>query len=183
MNKTFLISWPRSGRGAFVKLLKGYFAPELVLKYSPQAMNSDALVVFEHDVALELEVSDQNQYIVLVREPLNALMSWLWFEVDFAEKHKAPPVSWEEWAPRQFELFSAWFKKWLISPVPNRLILDYESLIENPELCLKMAVKHIAGEVRDGRVSDAVREFPIERRHLLVTDRRFEVSLQQERQS
>lgn len=130
---TECISYPRSGHHALVEVLRAYFKEnfhycETYREHLPSdlmgAPGSVTNYQKNHDFKLDTPVLTDRQYLVQVRNPLESIESWN--ELDRRVGH--PPDTEEN----KLDFWVAFVKKWLLTPIPNRLVVYYEDLMATP---------------------------------------------------
>ena len=154
------MSFPRCGHKLTTDLLQTYFGPEFI--YAGRAVrNSDLLpgVHFTkfHDFDLDAEIRNDRAYIVQVRDPFDAIYSWHKMTVDLDGIPDDVPTLREIMKQKQ-DYWAGFVKKWVASEIPNRVVLRYEDILDNPEAALAKIIP-LFGEVPNPvLVSKAVRE-------------------------
>lgn len=130
---TECISYPRSGHHALVDVLQNYFGGgfhycEIYRDHRPEellgAEGSITNYQKNHDFKLDTPILTDRQYLVQVRNPLESIESWN--ELDRRVGHV--PDSEEN----RLDFWVAFVKKWLLTPISNRLVVYYQDLIESP---------------------------------------------------
>lgn len=93
-----------------------------------------------HDFELDLETGICTGYIIQTRSEVNLLISW--FEMRLAKGREADtPDGFAAFAQRQRPYLQAFIDKWIEADLPNRLVLEYEDYLAEPEKCLAQAIR------------------------------------------
>lgn len=131
IHKTINVSFPRSGHHMLVEVLKCYFGDEFHYcewhsdYYKRPDVCAETNFTKTHDHHLTWPVSPEYHHLVQVRSPLYSIASWrIHHKGQFRYFYEDQEVS-----KQKVEFWAKWVNKWILSPVPNRLIVQYESLI------------------------------------------------------
>ena len=92
-----------------------------------------------HDLDLETPLRGDRQYLVQIRYPLQSIVSWFKYKVSLGELRDAPD-EWVNFALQQSAYWCRFYRKWVMNPVPGRMILNYADLIESPQESLTKVV-------------------------------------------
>jgi hypothetical protein len=134
MNRTKLVSFPRSGHGLVVSVLARYFGNELNYceKYlSPELTlerNEKTNLQKEHDFKLDTPIESEINHIIQIRNPKYAIPSWF----SFVDK-KESPVCWDAFSDYAISFWEKWTNKWIINNYSKKTIIYYEEIVEYPE--------------------------------------------------
>jgi len=131
MKRVENVSFPRSGHSMVRDLLKAYFGPEF--KYQPiwpgpGKFSEGFHFQKNHDFGMVTPISSDWNYLVLVRDPFDACLSWHKQGVEF----DGSPDTWEKYQlmlRNAQEYWGNFVKKWVCSDIPNRLIVHYYDLL------------------------------------------------------
>ncbi len=138
LNKVVCCSFPRSGQSLLKPVLEDYFGDRF--KYcewydEPEKRPNvccETNFVKTHDRELNWHIREDWKYLVLIRNPLAAVSSWR-----IMEREKDYNIGWK------LDLWARWTTRWVINPVPNRLIVSYESMVDNPKEVLKEIIDFV----------------------------------------
>lgn len=145
LHRTECLTFPRSGHTLLHRLLSDYFVdgelhycemydePEKVLDRDPTTNFQK-----NHDLQLATPIRDDRQYLVQIRYPIDTIISW--YKMACKANISDAPQAWMECA---FEVSSLWlrfYRKWVLSPVPNRLIVNYSDLVAQPVETLERTI-------------------------------------------
>jgi hypothetical protein len=86
----------------------------------------DTNLVKTHDRDLDWPIREDWKYLVLIRHPLFAVRSWQQFDREGGDYN----------IPWKLEFWNQFVLKWVIRPVPNRLVVFYETLVNSPAYAL-----------------------------------------------
>lgn len=96
-----------------------------------------------HDFNLDLELVAEKSYLVQIRDPYSAIISW--YELAVArgwEGVRDGVDSWEIFLEAKLDFFRRFSHKWLTSDLPcRRLVIDYESLLNLPYETLEQVLR------------------------------------------
>lgn len=145
-------------------ILQSYFGDELkYCKWSDDFEKRPTVCVetnftMIHDLYLTFPLSDQVKHLVLFRHPLYSLASWrIHFKRDSGNICEDQDIS-----KQKLELWAKWVNKWVLSPVPNRLIVSYERILENPTVALSKIIHFISNDmVNEERLSLSLLANPV----------------------
>lgn len=161
MNVVHSISFPRSGHKLTTDLLSAYFGDRLV--YSGEPAGPGANFIKHHDQDLNMEIDPESRYLVQIRDVFDSMESWHKMTVrldaipDDVETFRNIFLS-------KLDYWSGFIKKWVLSDIPNRVILRYQDLVNNPEHSLGVAIQAFGETPECGRVYKAVESVKILRR-------------------
>lgn len=144
------ICYPRSGHQMLLDILQEYFGKRLVYceiyKDGEHAIDVDEHTNYQknHDFDLNTFIKGDRKYLVQVRDPLDSLASrW-----EMQTREGSVTDGEEDWrrSMKEWAIFwSGFVNKWVFSPVPNRLIVRYEDLLNNPMDTAANAIQFIEG--------------------------------------
>jgi hypothetical protein len=147
--RTECISFPRCGHHLLERLLRAYFEERFRycdLYLEPEkSLECNERTNFQknHDFALTTAVKTDLQYLVLVRDPREALISWFRLQTRNGEleyTHEA----WKKFATDGWRYWAGFFDKWVIAPRPGRLVVDYRDLVTTPVASLSRIVEFLS---------------------------------------
>lgn len=101
----------------------------------------DAANTFQksHDFELDIPCLPNQKYIIQTRNNLGLLISW--FELRLPVKREIDsPEGFVAFAKRMQPYLNGFRKKWVQSDLPNRLVIDYDDYLLNPEKYLQAAI-------------------------------------------
>ena len=156
MHRTEVMSFPRSGWRLNSRLVRGYFEqPEFkgntIYTNPSDNMDTNAAITFQknHDFGLNTPVKKDRHYLVLIRYPIESLVSWYKLEENIRGLLQA---DWERFALDKIEFWKGFYSKWVLqNNQDNKHVLNYGVLMQNPfeELC--KVIKFLS---EDGREID-----------------------------
>ena len=162
---TECISFPRSGHHALTEVLRFYFAENF--HYGEIYRNGTALGEGtpptnwqkNHDFNLTTPILPDRNYVVQVRNPLEAIESWE--KLDQRVTGKIVDA-----CTNRMAFYCQFVKKWLYEPVPFRLVVWYEDLMARPVPTVTSVIQFMTRtqNVDVARLQEALFEFPLERR-------------------
>lgn len=144
------ICYPRSGHQALLDVLRDYFGPSL--NYCELYQNPEGQIdrhpftnyQKNHDFDSETRVRADRNYLVQVRNPLDAMGSRWELELragtlqDTDAEYGRVMAEWAGY-------WSRFVSKWLFSPVPHRLIVGYEDLLMSPHDVVGNVIQFLTG--------------------------------------
>lgn len=124
MQRTRFVTFPRSGHHWLVSMLQERLGGEFVyseyydthktLENSPEVTAQKT-----HDFELDVEKKQEYLHIVQCRVIDDCIKSW----------EKIAP----DWPPEKRLFYGKFVSKWIVSPVPNRLIVYYHDLVASTD--------------------------------------------------
>lgn len=143
--KTRFATFPRSGHHWLICQLMNALGDEL--KYTEHytrggetlEKNNALNAQKTHDFGLKCPVSSDYRHIVQIRDFAAVTQSWLGFPT-----HKGMSI--KALRKAKWEYYVRFNKKWIINPVPNRLIVSYDHMLLYPEHTLERVIAHMRGE-------------------------------------
>lgn len=124
MQRTRFVTFPRSGHHWLVSMLQERLGSEFVyseyydahktLENSPEVTAQKT-----HDFELDVEKKEEYLHIVQCRVIDDCIKSW----------EKIAP----DWPPEKPLFYGKFASKWIVSPVPNRLIVYYHDLVASTD--------------------------------------------------
>lgn len=140
LRRTRFVTWPRSGHHWTVDLLKT--AMPFKFRYLEHYSDGGSLETHPrhnaqktHDLQLDVPVSRSYHYVVQVRNFEDSTLSWFKIEPDWNDL--------ETFRNEKREYRDKWMAKWVDGDVPNRLIVRYEEMVEDPKKWLMKVLFHI----------------------------------------
>lgn len=151
IRRTYSISFPRSGHGWLVDMLRMNYGTRL--NYSESYVTNETRhelcettnLTKEHDLELELPVRRDCQYLVQLRNPVDAVLSW----IEQRAKNRGGLTGQErrELFDRWMRFYVEWLKKWVLADLrAPRLIVTYESLRTWPIENLRRITRFLSDE-------------------------------------
>lgn len=158
--RTVCCSFPRSGQSLLKPVLSDYFGDRF--KYcewydEPEKrpnVCAETNFVKTHDRELNWHIRPDWKYLVLIRNPIDAVSSWR-----IMEREQNYNAGWKlsHWAK--------WFDRWVLQPISNRLIVSYESLVRDPRPTIASVIKFLDSESPDVSPNEqAIRDIILSRR-------------------
>lgn len=137
IHKTENICFPRSGQSITVAVLRDYFGDDF--RYCERYLEPekrmdvcpDTNYEKNHDFDLDAPVIDGRLYVVHIRNPLAAVSSWFDLCVENNEV-KDTLEDWRRFAAMKSQFWAEFYRKWIVSPIKDRLIVDYDLLVNDP---------------------------------------------------
>lgn len=152
---TECLSFPRSGHHLLTNLLQMYLGSDMVYHSLYESVDTkpitdpDSTVNYQknHDFELATVVNPEIRYIVQIRDPIDSLDSWRALDSRTGALVGSPDdrALWESETRARLDYWRKFIDKWLISPVPNRLVIRYGDLLTRTEEVLVAAVQHLRG--------------------------------------
>jgi hypothetical protein len=161
---TECISFPRCGHHALTEVLRHYFAENFHYGeiYRDGARIGPGSVTNwqkNHDFNLDTPVLPDRNYIVQIRNPLEAIESW-----ENLDKRVAGRVV--DTCEHRIEFYANFVKKWIYGPVPWRLVVWYEDLLARPLPTVTSVIQFVTRtqNVDVAKLQEALTKFPLQRR-------------------
>ena len=163
------VSIPRSGHHYLAALLEQSLAPQLEYCefYSPDdccravpCTRRSAPIVLQkhHDLELDLPADLPGvTYIVQYRSPLLAMLS----DREYLAKKESEALAHDRdhfllWLGKRAAYYVLFWKKWLQEAKPNRLRIDYEDLLRDPENRLRRLFTDLGVTCKESQLREAV---------------------------
>lgn len=143
------ISFPRCGHHLMERILREYFGERFrygdihVDPGSSLDANPEINFLKDHDFDLGTSVTPDRQYLVLVRDPRESIVSWFRLAARKGEVEYTH-AAWEKFSAHAWTYWAGFFNKWVIRKIPGRLIVEYADLITSPELILAQVVEFMS---------------------------------------
>lgn len=147
MNKIINATFPRSGHRLLLGILSLYFESDLhhcewyMEPEKRPEVCPETNFVKTHDFELDWPVVDGWKYLVTIRHPLYSVASWRVLDRLLTGDYDCDNVA-GKW---KTEFWSKFVNKWVLSPVPNRMIVQYESMIEKPKHTFASIIRFVSG--------------------------------------
>lgn len=147
--RTECISFPRCGHHLVERLLRVYFEKRFrycdLYEEPEKSLDRDPTTNFQknHDLALDTQIHTDRQYLVLMRDPREALVSWFRVRVRQGELEYTH-AAWRKFAREAWTYWGGFFDKWVVAPIPGRLVVDYRKLVETPPATLGRIVEFLS---------------------------------------
>ncbi len=145
LNRVIFASFPRSGRHLTMDVLTPYFGDDLKVcdwlkdfRKRPE-INPETNFTKIHDQYLTHPIDPQYKYLVVVRHPIYSINSW---RLHHRDEH-GEILENQETSRWKLEFWAKWFNKWALSDIPNRLIVQYESMISNPMSTFESMIRFV----------------------------------------
>lgn len=125
---TEVVTLPRSGHHWTQQVLTDYFDGRLVTwqRGIPEPLPPETNLIRNlHDWDLSAPVLPDRQYLIQIRDPVDALASRWEFEQLEGQLWYAKMQEW-------LKHYTALMLKWVYTPIPNRLVLRYSDLVAAP---------------------------------------------------
>lgn len=171
-------TFPRSGNHLLLDLLRGYFGDALrdvdIHRAPGRGLGQDPSTNFEktHDSNLDQPIETGIRHIVQVRYPPDAIASWF----NMACKSNVPDTAgnWKQYAVQVAPLWLRFYRRWVLDPVPERLVVTYDDLVDRPADTLAAVARHITGQQPDhDRAAHACAGLEIARKNSFKTFRYY----------
>ena len=65
------------------------------------------------------------------------------------QNHPDNPTSWQTYAIQVSSFWLRFYRKWVLNPVPNRLVVGYDDLVDHPSETLAQVVEHLTDQPAD----------------------------------
>lgn len=176
IRRTECICFPRSGHTLLNQLLQAY-SHEGDLEYCVIGDGTDrtfdtvesANFQKNHDFGLAAPIRDDAQYLVQVRYPIESLVSWFRMRCDKGASEDTPEA-WTKFAVEQTAFWMGFYRKWIMTDVPRRFILNYADLVARPVESLTSVLEFLSDETVDQeRVAAVCAAADVSRRHQVRT--------------
>lgn len=136
MNRVINISFPRSGHHMMLEVLRRYFGDDLKyceyyteFRKRPELCGETNFTKYhDHDLTWPVDFKYCDKYLVTVRHPLYSIASWRIHHRD----ELGDVVENQERSKQKVKLWADWVNKWVLSDIPNRMIVQYESMVRDP---------------------------------------------------
>lgn len=168
--RTANVSFPRSGHHALKTVLAEYFGPEF--RYCDNYRDDPALWLKcnaetnyqkEHDLNLDYPSDFEDvKYLVQIRDPVLAIQSWIDFDARVYRNSNTDRFAWKQAFRSKMVFWNKWFDKWVLKPIPARLVVPYTRLLAMPYGTCESVVQFMTGQHADPeRLRVALEKFPI----------------------
>lgn len=165
MLPTECLCYPRSGHHALTNVLAHYFGKNFhyceMYRENPKLMGPGSPTTWQknHDFELLTPIIPERRYIVQVRNPLESIESWQMLD----HRLIGHPNETQE---KRLDFWTAFVKKWVFGPVPNRLVVWYEDLVERPVPTVTSVIQFVTRtqNVDAVKLQAALEKFPLARR-------------------
>lgn len=141
-------TFPRSGHFVIHAVLVDYFGENLnwcdIHQTGDEGFekNPNCNMEKHHDFELDLKINRQRNYLIGIRNPLDAIAGYQAMKV----REGSGLEDWRPWRKEQLEYYRGFVQKWIYDPVPNRLVVRYERMVENPLYVFERIVEFMTGE-------------------------------------
>ncbi|NNF44441.1 MAG: hypothetical protein HKO59_09580 [Phycisphaerales bacterium] len=175
IRRTECMTFPRSGHGLLQKLLTAYFGEER-LGYCESYGNPHAMFEFDprtrfqknHDLDLATPRDQPDrQYLVQIRYPIESLVSWFTLACETNDRTDAA-ASWINFAFEKTAFWMRFYRKWVLDPLPDRLVVNYADLVDDPVTTLADVIEFLGEDAPDReRVASVCERVGIARRNAI----------------
>lgn len=161
------VCFPRSGHHMVYDVVRSYFGnrlsycelylqPERQIDLCPETNYQK-----NHDFGLDTPVAKDRKYLVQIRNPVHAITSrWA---MESRTSASVAESGWETSAKEWAVYWAGFFSKWILSPIPNRIIVQYEDVLTNPMDTMTTIIQFIQGvqNIESDRLYQCLQRFPI----------------------
>lgn len=199
MNYTVHVSFPRSGHHALVRCLMDLLPEELsycdYYRHCRRVPCTDGSKNYQktHDFDLDLPIREDLNYIVQIRNPLEAVPSW--YEYKFKDPYtrsgergwkklldrwllRDNRLHWELFSRQKFDYWRRFAKKWSQSVQrPNVILLTYRDFVRDTTgaLARVLDLAGVKSEVPSERIAEVVEARRVEKRRELERFRYYDL--------
>ncbi len=163
IRRTVVATFPRSGHHLLERLVRGCY-PAGAVSYCDvhqepgRRLSACPATNLQktHDLENDEPVSAAYQHLVQVRYPLESLASWYTMAV---KANELPDTieAWRGYAQMTSIMWLRFWKKWVLGPVPKRMIVEYAALMDDPAGTMRRVVDFLGGPaVSDGTIAGVV---------------------------
>ena len=168
-NKTFLISYPRSGHHLLVDSLLKYYGNsfkgrswEVITKragklcYCPESgiarrsnfncINKDVNLKKDHDLNLDLEIDPKYKYIVLYRHPFKSIISSFFIGKNKYGDKLSREDFFTHFLPIKLKYWRGFTYKWVRDDSDHKMHITYVNLVDDFEDTVKKVVQFLQSE-------------------------------------
>ena len=152
---TECMTFPRSGHSLLGRLLADYFGDQRfhyceMYTEMEKRIGVDGTTNFQknHDLDLETTIHPDRHYLVQIRYPIESLVSWFKLKQARGEIDNSAD-QWVNFALQNASFWSRFYRKWVLDPMPRRLILNYTDLIDAPVETLQNVVRFLGDDECD----------------------------------
>lgn len=135
LHRTLCPTFPRSGNTFLILVLRDYFGVDRfrfadIHIHPERGFEKDPLCVLQktHDFDLNDKPQKHWKHLVQIRHPLDAIASYY----ELKKREGKTPVAIRQWWSKQLDYYAGFAKKWVAADVPNRLVVNYETLMRDP---------------------------------------------------
>jgi hypothetical protein len=192
-----IVSYPRSGFHLLQTILSTYFliqecACEKKLNVNiSKIIKKDIAFHRSHDMNSKLNKLEFNKIVILYRKDvvkqLDAFFRYQFriFDnevriTDLIKHSKCDElnIAYSEkldFFRRVFKEYTQWVEKWINTPTPNSIIIEYDTFMKNPHETLNMLQYHLLNSVDTALSSKIVEEVKIEYKHSITPEKYTEL--------
>jgi len=194
-----IVSFPRSGFNLLQTIFKSYFSiKQCACQKNPdvkvsRCVKEDIASHRAHDMNLDLDKTKFNKTVILYRkdvvEQLDAFFRYQFrnFELDekiqnYAIQHSTchevniPYSEKPDFLTTVLKQYKDWVQKWVTTPSPNSIIIEYSDFMKNPQETLDKIQEHLL-QTKDSELSaKIVEEMKIEYKHSMTTEKYKELA-------
>ena len=143
-------SFPRSGNHLLLELLERVY-PEGTVRacdtheepWRRIGVCAETNLQKTHDLKLDEPVLADHVHLVQVRYPVESIVSW--YRMATASGLTDTPENWQLYAMRVASFWLRFYRKWVLDPVPNRVLVDYASLVDDTAGTLRRVCDALGG--------------------------------------
>ena len=167
MKRVEVMSYPRSGSGLVRWLVHSCFKEDgfkFINVHIDKLKNMDTIheVTYQknHDINLRTKIRDDRDYVVLIRYPIESVVSYYLLKVKYFGREDTKE-GWETFAKERMHYWKKFYEKWVLSDIGDRrIIINYGDLIDNPfeELSRLVAYLDNNNVVRKEDIEKALQE-------------------------
>lgn len=156
-------TFPRSGHHLLERLVQGCYPAGAVsycdVHQEPGRRLSacpETNLQKTHDLENDEPISAVHQHLVQVRYPLESLASWYTMAVKASELPDTIEA-WRGYAQMTSIMWLRFWKKWVLGAVPNRMVVEYAALMDDPRGTMRGVVDFLGGPaVEDATIARVV---------------------------
>lgn len=155
LHRVINATFPRSGHHMMANVLSYYFGDNF--KYCEWYSEPDKRphicpetnFTKTHDFNLQWPITNDFKYLVLIRHPIYSLASWR-HHLETEEGEVTGDML-NTVAKEKLKFWCDFICKWVLPPIPNRMIVEYETLISEPLRCFEPIVRFMGDDEPDLR--------------------------------
>jgi hypothetical protein len=188
-----IVSFPRSGFNILSNIIANYYSvpycacrrdiDDAYFAYS----ENDIAFHRSHDMLLKINKGSYNKFVILYRkdviEQLDAFFRYQFRKNDYGNKHETgceeldiPYSDKKPFFTHVLGQYVKWIKKWVNTPTPNSIVIEYSDLMINPQKNLDKLQEHLLGTIDSDLSAKIVKEMNIEYKHSLSPKKYKELS-------
>ena len=168
---TECICYPRSGHHALANVLAAYFGSQLeyceIYQHPEKQIGDDTQTNYQknHDFDLRTAIGFDRRYLVQIRDPYEAWASRWSLHRRTGEITDESQENYIETVRSWSDYYAGFMNKWVISSIPNRLVVRYCDLVESPFATVENVIQFLQHPrlLDRGRLAEALRHSPVTR--------------------